>query len=1154
MTGKRWDASSVTTQLRLTSRKLGQLQERQDSQGAITRKDIATLLQQRKVSLARAKAQSLQREDALGDLLEVLEMYVGQLLEHFQELDQRQIDEKRILTGKDLEIVSQLLVQHLGLDFARSAVTNSDGHVAPIAIRTTTTLPLSAKDLDLALQRIASESGSTWTPEPLRQDILKLVSEILDTQTAPVLDLSNLRRLCRRDGFGREYGSEDRFHKNFHATELSERLLLGVLPAVKASWANEIESQRNSYYGLVQRLLDPLSALSPPDSASNLLDATLLKISRQLSTTPSNLFGNLAQAPSSFSSCPLDDDAKDEIKLHSAKNLDLRLDILRATNSERGSPSSGKSFSMVINTPEISLSSPDMSQGEGLDSSTTTLLVKPFATNTVHPKHFSALLRLLYLHTSINPGNISPHIASLLVPIYVVLNHEVIPDDLAHVEADTFWLFEAMVGELSELADTEGGRTWTKRLSDRLAWADSDLFSGLVNFSGYLQRNCKNDHKPTGLWSGEQILYPPLSPLHPWESRDAFMEGPHFLQRYPIEATGGIDGILQDAFDLVLRRDEETKLFQKETLSLGARIKATMWKGFTNQELSPDTSPEESEDEVDETSHEDNSSTETPNNAASGLTLRLTTTVWRGITNQTSMESSPSPNTPLSPSTSSTSSTSIINPMEHHRQDNFHPTLNIRVYADKIRDSDTMATIAKASSNWKAKSMLGSWGRSPASNGQGRSWFSQVGARREANREHSIGNDEADQPLSIERSGSCSPPGPKYSRPPPDSFILPHNKTQSPKVEEYVDGIIDKRFRSQPSLVALTRTSPSQATARSGPRPLLLSPSTLLTSPPIRPVSRSARSSPAPENSQWVDVMRLKGHSLHRDSMSSVSSLSPPDALRSTHSNRSGWDSDTGTSSRRIPLNRKSVSPMAPNSRRQGRSESPAASSDRGFLDPSPQLFDEIDLKSWTNAEADSASLTSQPSGVPSSTVIRGPRKNGEDVISKKLIGQIVPSTSQVNNTSDLSAAQAPSRSPRFRTKHHAPHPLDLNLENNPRPDMERKLSHPNRLTVEWPSDDHETPTTPRASSFEVDGRHRFTTHISSKSSHRLHKASAETQERPRKISTDHYETRMRKPSGQRPRKSSSDPRENTRREESSAEGDDEGYDDLLSAYESENS
>ncbi|KAG6330136.1 hypothetical protein ID866_8955, partial [Astraeus odoratus] len=69
------------------SHRLGQLQERKDSQGQITRRDIATLLHDGHTGLARAKAHKLMQEDRTGDLLEVLEMCVGVVLEHMDGLD-----------------------------------------------------------------------------------------------------------------------------------------------------------------------------------------------------------------------------------------------------------------------------------------------------------------------------------------------------------------------------------------------------------------------------------------------------------------------------------------------------------------------------------------------------------------------------------------------------------------------------------------------------------------------------------------------------------------------------------------------------------------------------------------------------------------------------------------------------------------------------------------------------------------------------------------------------------------------------------------------------------------------------------------------------------------------------------------------------------
>ena len=76
-------------QLRLTTQRLAQLQEKQHSQRQITSNDIAILLRQGNVALARAKTQNLIQEDTLGALLEVLELYVRLILEHFNEIDQR---------------------------------------------------------------------------------------------------------------------------------------------------------------------------------------------------------------------------------------------------------------------------------------------------------------------------------------------------------------------------------------------------------------------------------------------------------------------------------------------------------------------------------------------------------------------------------------------------------------------------------------------------------------------------------------------------------------------------------------------------------------------------------------------------------------------------------------------------------------------------------------------------------------------------------------------------------------------------------------------------------------------------------------------------------------------------------------------------------
>lgn len=85
------DGTLLQAQLRLTAQRLGQLQEKQDSQGQIARKEITSLLNEgsdSNIALARAKAQHLIHEDSIGDILEALEMYVGLIVEHFNEIDQ----------------------------------------------------------------------------------------------------------------------------------------------------------------------------------------------------------------------------------------------------------------------------------------------------------------------------------------------------------------------------------------------------------------------------------------------------------------------------------------------------------------------------------------------------------------------------------------------------------------------------------------------------------------------------------------------------------------------------------------------------------------------------------------------------------------------------------------------------------------------------------------------------------------------------------------------------------------------------------------------------------------------------------------------------------------------------------------------------------
>jgi hypothetical protein len=229
-------------------------------------------------------------------------------------------------------------------------------------------------------------------------------------------------------------------------------------------------------------LLSPLYDLPAPTKPLSNIDTALMKISESLFRLPHGLFDTLDSGPNYLTLSPLDENADETERIGCAHLLDARLQVLR----------SQMSASKPAGIPEIRLE-PDagtleLSQLPSSDSiasrrpgaPTTLLHAGPFGGSSAHPQHISALLRLLYLHSCINPANQSPDIPSLLVPLYAVLIREVEQEDLAHAEADTFWLFEALVGEFSELADQDGGKVWMKKFSDRLAQADGELAASLV--------------------------------------------------------------------------------------------------------------------------------------------------------------------------------------------------------------------------------------------------------------------------------------------------------------------------------------------------------------------------------------------------------------------------------------------------------------------------------------------------------------------------------------------------------------------------------------------------------------------------------------------------------------------------------------------------
>ncbi|KAI6028901.1 regulator of Vps4 activity in the MVB pathway-domain-containing protein [Pisolithus orientalis] len=1228
-------ASWDPTLLRTTSHRLGQLQERKDSQSQITRRDIATLLHNGNVGLARAKAQNLMWEDRMGDLLEVLEMCVCVVLERVAELENGKqlspVTTEAASTivyaapsaeSKDLSLVRDVLVQRLGRTFAHSAVANSKKTVAKQVLDILSSSAPTAAQMDACLVKIADTYNVKWTPQPRRPDILDQLSEILDLGSSTVVDLSRLRRLC-------SHGLPD---DPPWIRPRIWRLLFGTLPVSKSTWEKESQKQRESYYDLVRRLLGPLSSLPPPTTPPARTDAAILKVSESLFHLPFELFSRLEDEPENFTLCPLDEEAEEAIKIDCARNLDVRLELIRRGNTEPEL----QAIPEIRLEHEVQAEPPDQASGSVLRFSR--LRIR---------KHLSALFRLLYLHICLNPANQAPHVPALLIPLYSALTREIEPADAAHAEADTFWLFEALVGELVELEDEQGGKVWMRRFSERLANADGELAENLVSSSlaflfcddsrwlstlltqtlplpavfpvwdvifscpmrtrnsnpkldclvdicvslliraahavvpvaillrlpgsasqrRFYTDSCflrlgKQNRQTPSLWSYEHAALPPPSPLRPWELSDAFMEGMALLQAYPIDAAGGIDRVLQTAFDVSQKRlEEEAMRVQKaDGMTLGARLKATMWKGLGTPLTGNDGEEREEESDEEETTegdseHDDGNETETP--GAKSLTSMFANTVWRDTVSHDAIVPFPSP-----PSLAE----------EEKQQPSVQPVQTaLWNYAGKLKDSDTIAAFSKVSTNWRAKAM-NAWSSRRGSNAS--SSVMDVSSPRSTSSELAPpkGTWLDSEPERLRERGSLSgtetgkskdPPRPAFFRSPRESFLpLPRRQaltepsSPSPELSPRSDKAFIHKTKESLASIASLQTRPAPPT-KSAPRPLLLNSQTLMISKKSPSSGLSGGRTPPSHMQQWSDAHLPKGHATRQESVSSISSLSLSEVFNKTYSRSAGArsDYDSDGSSRRVPLNRKSVSPMALASRSPRLPWgvlSPAHSSDtsissiRGLPLASGSIAEETaPERGWRPADGpDSPTTVPSPPNPPTplNQYTTPVRINGIDrvaiaagdsghaslelpgrsgAIVRKRTPPPVRAGNEVDDTSDSSNA-------RLRSKRYTARPANLRIRDTLKPNTttvveQQKGASPRSLAPpEWPE---EQELTPRAGNFGATSPVSPRRSPARKSSHDMNDMHGHV--RTRKVSTGS-------------------------RDSAAEEGDDEGYDGLLSAYESE--
>ncbi|CCL98444.1 uncharacterized protein FIBRA_00441 [Fibroporia radiculosa] len=1278
-----WEPTRMKSQLRLTAQKLGQLQDKMDAQSQVTRRDIAILLQRGNIALARVKARKLMSAGILEDLLQTLEMHVGVVLGHLSEFDRSQALSPVLLEAcasivaaapqvdsKELRVVQELLVLRLGSDFVR--IINN--HISKRVKAALLARPPSAQEADQYLYTIAQAHGVQWLPDLQPNEKLNAISEILDPSSATLIDVTSLRILC-------SHGLPD------HPSWLRPRvwkLLLGVLPQDKMRWNEQNRKNRENYYDLVRRLLEPFSRLSAPTSPFGSLDASLVNVSKELSQVPPKLMVGLQEAPEASSLCPFDDTAADEFKIPHANNLDSRLRVIREIDAEVAVSSKETEDDHSKSTPEIRLDEPEiasnqqnMEQSESTGSVTqppsdslsstrsavsTTLL--PSRSLSAHHRHVSSLLRLLYVHSCLNPANQSPHIASLLVPLYSTLLAEVAPEDAAHVEADTFWVFESLVGEFADLNDVDGGNIWARKFSERLCWADADLADDLQTkgldpalphysfrwlvpllshtlplpslltiwdalFSRPMRERDDNPKlsylidictsmllctrrillrlgtpgpQMTNVWSEEV----PSTTLSSRVLEDAFAEGMIFLQQCPIEAAGGIDVVLQTAYDLTLQRQAEATATQMNAGGLGARLRDTVWRGFAGHPTiveSQDEDDDDDDDDPDSTATEDDMPTAPRTTSmTSTLTARFADTVWRGISNEAAMEAPPSPTTPVTPLAPSPEPRAKPLPeMPSEDESKADSSSSARTslwgYAEKLKDSDAAATLAKVSTNWRMKA-LDAW--SKRSSGSSSTFLSPAAAVRpssmdletkraslteESQSRHVNDKRRGGSLPAIDRSDAYSPPArPAYFRPPRDSMVFtgsrsplsPSNGEISPSSD--TGSIGSAGFRSSMSFKS---PDSSKSTSKSGPRPLLLNSASLMTSghsrsPTVTPISGGS-------DRAWADSIRAKHSSpIRRDSQSSVSSISPSDPrIRSRTGARADLESETAIS-RIVPL-RSARSPITVGSkrvtptssttssppprvhRRMGTDTSMMSTSDdgqngrsRGYQSqpespatgPSPPPPRTPDAFSPTTPDVKVNTQGPRPESMDFSDINESGSNKPTGGLQHQPKAYQLPRLSVGGDTSDSSGTQAPPRSPHSKIRRMPPR---VNTRSKDSSRAESGTGQ-NTLSAER-SDDPDAATTPRALSFETTVFP--TTPVSQRATRRARKTSGndidETptrkmpgdgrEPRARKVSADGHSVKSRKMSGERARHN---------RDISAADGDDEGYNDLLSAYESE--
>ncbi|KAI9308254.1 regulator of Vps4 activity in the MVB pathway-domain-containing protein [Cunninghamella echinulata] len=179
-----FNPNRLKVQLKLSINRLKMLQAKKNSLNQHQRREIATLLEKKKVESARIRVEHIIREDLLMEAMEILELYCDLLLARFGLLEQYKDCDPGIAEAvnsiiwaaaragevKELSSVRDQLGAKFGKEFLLAAIENTNDIVNP---RVVAKLQVSTPDpflIERYLEEIAKTYDVPWISDILEHD------------------------------------------------------------------------------------------------------------------------------------------------------------------------------------------------------------------------------------------------------------------------------------------------------------------------------------------------------------------------------------------------------------------------------------------------------------------------------------------------------------------------------------------------------------------------------------------------------------------------------------------------------------------------------------------------------------------------------------------------------------------------------------------------------------------------------------------------------------------------------------------------------------------------------------------------------------------------------------------------------------------------